>query len=182
MYDLTKFPEDHPIQLWGKTREVLKARVGDSWQLLYGIDFFTAGLMKPNVCMMELRFGPRVGEKNGQASISLNISTRRAKAFAEYLSKVPNAALPDPLVESKEGSLALFDSTRTYMDAKLLDIDTMEGSYALAAVAGIISPAGPELYGRLATWYNHNAEAICNFVHYAYLWNKEHGEYPLLDE
>lgn len=179
MYDLTKFPEDHPLHLWGKTREVLKDRVGNSWQLLYGIDIFTACLMKPNQYMMELKFFPRLDEKNGRASIMLPMLTPWAMPFTEYLSKVPEASLPEPLTDPNTERLLLFDASGRELNPREVDIGSMHGSYQLGSCAGIISPEGPNLYGKLAFWYNNNAEAICNFMHNAYLWNKDNGEYPL---
>lgn len=179
MYNPSEFPADHPVQLWAKTREVLKERTGGGWLLLHGIGFNTANFMKPNQCVMELKFFPRGDEKIGQASIMLPMLTPWAKPFTEYLSKVPGASLPEPLTDPDTERLLLFDDDRKELNPREVDIDAMEGSYNLGSVAGIISPAGPNLYGNLAKWYNDNAEAICNFMHSAYLWNKDHGEYRL---
>lgn len=182
MYDPTQFPPDHPIQLWVKTRALLHERVGHAWQLLYGPDFNTAGLMKPNECLMQLNYIPRIDDQMGKACMIAYPTLRMTKAFAEYLAKVHKSALPKPKNDPDTLQLGLYRPDGNPLDVIGADIDELSGSFMLATVVGIQTPQGPVLYDKLAPWYIESAEAICNFMHQAYLWNKDNGTYPLLSQ
>jgi hypothetical protein len=179
MYDPTKFPHDHPIQLWARTRKLLHKRVGDSWQLLYGPGFYKSWLMKPNVCIIELIYQPRDGEQLGRACTMLYPTPKMTKGLAVYLAKVHKSALPKPKNDPDTLQLGLYKPDGKPLDVLNTDIDDLTGTHKVATVVGIQTPQGTVLYEKLAPWYIESAEAICDFMYKYGLWNKENGIFPL---
>jgi uncharacterized protein (TIGR02452 family) len=152
--------------LWDIVAQSVVGKGNDEWRLVRSTNpqvthFLQMGMHGAN---MKCLFIPKKGDKEGTGQVILNVGPNDLKILLEYAEAHPESRhIPaNKLQINLEGNADTPGEPTRW-----------ENGGAVFAHAHLVSPAGPELYGRLGPWYAHALEGIWDFIGKAARWNQD---------
>jgi hypothetical protein len=141
-------------------------KANDEWRLVRSTNpqvthFLQMGMHGTN---MKCLFIPKRGEEAGTGQVILNVGPNDLKGLLEYAAAHPEAMRVPPLN---------FPLNLEGNGDKAGEPTRWENGGAVFAHAHLVSPAGPELYGRLGPWYAAALEGIWDLIGKAARWHQE---------
>jgi uncharacterized protein (TIGR02452 family) len=152
--------------LWEIVAKEVVGKANDEWRLVRSTNpqvthFLQMGLHGTN---MKCLFIPKKGEEAGTGQVILNVGPNDLKGLLEYAASHPDAMRVPPLN---------FPLNLEGNGDKAGEPTRWENGGAVFAHAHLVSPAGPELYGRLGPWYAAALEGIWELIGKAARWHQE---------
>lgn len=152
--------------LWEIVGQEVVGKANDEWRLVRSTNpqvahFLQMGMHGTN---MKCLFIPRTAEKEGTGQVILNVGPNDLHVLLEFAEAHPEAMKVQPLgfTLNLEGN-----------GDKAGEPTRWENGGAVYAHAHLVSPAGPELYGRIGPWYAIAMEAIWDLIGKAARWHQE---------
>jgi uncharacterized protein (TIGR02452 family) len=152
--------------LWEIVGQLVVGRANDEWRLVHSTNpqvahFLQMGMRGTN---MKCLFIPKKGDKEGTGQVILNVGPNDLKTLLEYAEAHPESLrVPTTKVQIN------FDGNGDTSGEPI----RWENGGAVYAHAHLVSPAGPELYGRLGPWYADALEGIWDFIGQAARWHQD---------
>lgn len=139
--------------LWQAVASHLPGRLDDMWRMVRSVNPGEMAFMRlgPGQGNMSCYFSAKTEDGPGQASVHQYLGARELAIMRRFHETKPQVAFPE-----KVGELRILDAN--------------DGMGAIASVAGIISPTGPDLFRRIAPWYVDSLEAIWNYMVAGMIW------------
>jgi hypothetical protein len=152
--------------LWEIVAKEVVGKANDEWRLVRSTNpqvthFLQMGMHGTN---MKCLFIPKKGEEAGTGQVILNVGPNDLKGLLEYAAAHPEAMRVPPLN---------FPLNLEGNGDKAGEPTRWENGGAVFAHAHLVSPAGPELYGRLGPWYAAALEGIWDLIGKAARWHQE---------
>jgi len=152
--------------LWEIVAKEVVGKANDEWRLVRSTNpqvthFLQMGLHGTN---MKCLFIPKKGDEAGTGQVILNVGANDLKGLLEYAAAHPEAMRVPPLN---------FPLNLEGNGDKAGEPTRWENGGAVFAHAHLVSPAGPELYGRLGPWYAAALEGIWDLIGKAACWHQE---------
>jgi uncharacterized protein (TIGR02452 family) len=152
--------------LWEIVAQEVVGKANDEWRLVRSTNpqvthFLQMGMHGTN---MKCLFIPKKGEEAGTGQVILNVGPNDLKGLLEYAAANPEAMRVPPLN---------FPLNLEGNGEKAGEPTRWENGGAVYAHAHLVSPAGPELYGRLGPWYAAALEGIWDLIGKAARWHQE---------
>ena len=152
--------------LWEIVAKEVVGKANDEWRLVRSTNpqvthFLQMGMHGTN---MKCLFIPKKGDVEGTGQVILNVGANDLKGLLEYAAAHPEAMRVPPLN---------FPLTLEGNGDKAGEPTRWENGGAVFAHAHLVSPAGPELYGRLGPWYAAALEGIWDLIGKAARWHQE---------
>ena len=160
---------DEPVDiepLWEIVAKEVVGKANDEWRLVRSTNpqvthFLQMGMHGTN---MKCLFIPKKGDEAGTGQVILNVGANDLKGLLEYAAAHPEAMRVPPLN---------FPLNLEGNGDKAGEPTRWENGGAVFAHAHLVSPAGPELYGRLGPWYAAALEGIWDLIGKAARWHQE---------
>jgi uncharacterized protein (TIGR02452 family) len=152
--------------LWEIVAKEVVGKANDEWRLVRSTNpqvthFLQMGMHGTN---MKCLFIPKKGEEAGTGQVILNVGPNDLKGLLEYAAAHPEAMRVPPLN---------FPLNLEGNGDKAGEPTRWENGGAVYAHAHLVSPAGPELYGRIGPWYAAALEGIWDLIGKAARWHQE---------
>ncbi|NBN95760.1 MAG: TIGR02452 family protein, partial [Verrucomicrobia bacterium] len=152
--------------LWEIVAKEVVGKANDEWRLVRSTNpqvthFLQMGMHGTN---MKCLFIPKKGDQEGTGQVILNVGPSDLKTLLEYAEAHPESLRVPPMN---------FPLNLEGNGDKAGEPTRWENGGAVYAHAHLITPAGPELYGRIGPWYAAALEGIWDFIGKAARWN--HG-------
>jgi uncharacterized protein (TIGR02452 family) len=152
--------------LWEIVGKEVVGKANDEWRLVRSTNpqvthFLQMGMHGTN---MKCLFIPKQGDKEGTGQVILNVGANDLKVLLEYAEAHPESLRVPPMN---------FPLNLEGNGDKAGEPTRWENGGAIYAHAHLVSPAGPELYGRIGPWYPAALEGIWDFIGKAARWNHE---------
>ena len=152
--------------LWEIVAKEVVGKANDEWRLVRSTNpqvthFLQMGLHGTN---MKCLFIPKKGDEAGTGQVILNVGANDLKGLLEYAAAHPEAMRVPPLN---------FPLNLEGNGDKAGEPTRWENGGAVFAHAHLVSPAGPELYGRIGPWYAAALEGIWDLIGKAARWHQE---------
>jgi uncharacterized protein (TIGR02452 family) len=152
--------------LWEIVGKKVVGRANDEWRLVHSTNpqvahFLQMGMHGTNIKCL---FIPKKGDKEGTGQVILNVGPNDLKGLLEYAAAQP---------ESLRVAVTKVQINLEGNGDKAGEPTRWENGGAVYAHAHLVSPAGPELYGRLGPWYADALEGIWDFVGQAARWYQD---------
>jgi|LauGreDrversion4_2_1035121.scaffolds.fasta_scaffold00062_6 uncharacterized protein (TIGR02452 family) len=152
--------------LWEIVAKEVVGKANDEWRLVRSTNpqvthFLQMGLHGTN---MKCLFIPKKGDEEGTGQVILNVGPNDLKGLLEYAAAHPEAMRVPPLN---------FPLNLEGNGDKAGEPTRWENGGAVFAHAHLVSPAGPELYGRIGPWYAAALEGIWDLIGKAARWHQE---------
>lgn len=165
-----------PSHLWSIVRASLKGRISDTWTLADSSNpqlryFMQLGLHGSH---MEAYFRPRDESGPGLAYVRLELGPSDLSAIASFTKEQPGALTPP----GWKHTLLLVDEDNQVFDPAKHDPVDWKRPGAVQAQGSVVSPAGPDLFGRLGPWYPEALEGIYRFIAQATDWYHSRQRQP----
>ena len=155
--------------LWEIVAKEVVGKANDEWRLVRSTNpqvthFLQMGMHGTN---MKCLFIPKKGDKEGTGQVILNVGPNDLKTLLQYAEAHPESLRVQPMN---------FPINLEGNGDKAGEPTRWENGGAVYAHAHLITPAGPELYGRLGPWYAAALEGIWDFIGKAARWNHERSK------
>ncbi len=155
--------------LWEIVAKEVVGKANDEWRLVRSTNpqvthFLQMGVHGTN---MKCLFIPKKGDQEGTGQVILNVGPSDLKGLLEYAEAHPESLRVHPLN---------FPINLEGNGDKAGEPTKWENGGAVFAHAHLVSPAGPELYGRIGPWYAAALEGIWEFVGKAARWHQAKNE------
>ena len=155
--------------LWEIVAKEVVGKANDEWRLVRSTNpqvthFLQMGMHGTN---MKCLFIPKKGDQEGTGQVILNVGPSDLKTLLEYAEAHPESLRVPPMN---------FPLNLEGNGDKAGETTKWENGGAVFAHAHLVSPAGPELYGRIGPWYAAALEGIWEFVGKAASWHQAKKE------
>jgi uncharacterized protein (TIGR02452 family) len=152
--------------LWEIVAKEVVGKANDEWRLVRSTNpqvthFLQMGMHGTN---MKCLFIPKKGDVEGTGQVILNVGPNDLKGLLEYAAAHPESMRVPPLN---------FPLNLEGNGDKAGEPTRWENGGAVFAHAHLVSPAGPELYGRIGPWYAAALEGIWDLIGKAARWHQE---------
>jgi uncharacterized protein (TIGR02452 family) len=151
--------------LWEIVAKEVVGKANDEWRLVRSTNpqithFLQMGMHGTN---MKCLFIPKKGDQEGTGQVILNVGPSDLKTLLEYAEAHPESLRVPPMN---------FPLNLEGNGDKAGETTKWEKGGAVFAHAHLVTPAGPELYGRIGPWYAAALEGIWDFVGKAARWHQ----------
>ncbi|MGI9110369.1 MAG: TIGR02452 family protein [Opitutales bacterium] len=151
--------------LWEIVAKEVVGKANDEWRLVRSTNpqvthFLQMGMHGTN---MKCLFIPKKGDEEGTGQVILDVRPEDLRILLGYAAAHPEALRVQPMN---------FPLNLEGNDDKAEQPTSWEKGGAVFAHAHLVTPAGPELYGRIGPWYAAALEGIWNFLGQAAEWNR----------
>jgi hypothetical protein len=151
--------------LWDIVAKEVVGKANDEWRLVRSTNpqvthFLQMGMRGTN---MKCLFIPKKGDQEGTGQVILDVGPSDLKGLLEYAEAHPESLRVQPLN---------FPLNLEGNGDKAGEPTRWENGGAIYAHAHLVTPAGPELFGRLGPWYAAALEGIWEFIDKAARWHQ----------